>query len=125
MTVFVYNYCHFKIQCVYLFRPQANGNCLFFTFSIAMCRDNRYVDGLIILTAIELYLNSEFYSKHPSFFSLISKHSKVFCSIDAILVISVSHNALDSNKTKGELVQNEIINVSISLKWVRLLLLLV
>ena len=79
-----------------------------------MCGDNRYVDDLRILTAIELYLNSEFYSKHPSFISLISKHSKVFSSIDTILAISVSHNALDSNKTKGELVQNEAINISTS-----------
>ena len=70
-----------------------------------MCGDNRYVDDLGILTAIELYLNYEFYSKHPSFISLISKHSKVFSSIDTILAISVSLNALVSNKTKGELVQ--------------------
>ena len=76
-----------------------------------MCRDNRYVDDLRILTAIELYLNSEFYSKHPSFISLIGKHSKVFSSVDTILAISVSHTALDSNKTKGELVQNEAINI--------------
>ena len=75
-----------------------------------MCGDNIYVD-LRTLTAIELYLNSEAYSKHPSFISLISKHSKVFSSIDTILAISVSHNALDSNKTKGELIQNEAIYV--------------
>ena len=105
------------MHCVYLFRSQANGNCLFSTFSIAMCGDNRYVDDLRILTAIELYLNSEFYSKHPSFISLISKHSKLFSSIDRILAIPVSHNALDSNKTKGKLVQNEAINTSTSFKW--------
>ena len=48
---------------------------------------------------------------------MISKHSKVFSSIDTILAISVSHNALDSNKTKGELVQNEAINICTSFKW--------
>ena len=82
-----------------------------------MCGDNRYVDDLRILTAIELYLNSEFYSKHPSFISLISKYSKVFGSIDTKLAISVSHNALDSNKTKGGLVQSEAINICTSFKW--------
>ena len=86
-----------------------------------MCGDNRYVDNLRILTAIELYLNSEFYNKHPSFISLISKHSNVFSSIDTILTISVSHNALDSNKTKGELVQNEAINICTSFKWAKFL----
>ena len=70
-----------------------------------------------ILIAIELYLNSKFYSEHPSFISLISKHSKVFSSIDTILAISVSHNALDSNKTKGELVQNKALNIYTFSKW--------
>ena len=70
--------CHFRIQCVYLFRSQPNGNCLFSTFSVALCGDNKYVDGLRFLTSIELYLNSDFYSKHPFFISLISKHSKVY-----------------------------------------------
>ena len=86
-----------------------------------MWGDNRYVDDLRILTAIELYLNSKFHSKHPPFILLISKHSKVFSSIDARLAISVSHNALDSNKTKVELVQNEAINICTSFKWGRFL----
>ena len=47
-----------------------------------MCEDNRYGDDLRILTAIELYLNSN-----------------VFSNIDTILAILVSHSALDSNKT--------------------------
>ena len=37
---------------------------------------------------------------------------KVFSSIDKILATSVSQNALDSNKTRGELVQNEVITTS-------------
>ena len=41
----------------------------------------------------------------------------IFSSIYTILAISVSHNALDSNKTKGELVQNEAINICTSFKW--------
>ena len=82
-----------------------------------MCGDNWYVDDLRILTAIELYLNSGFYSKLPSFVSLIDKHSKVFSNVDTILAISVSHSALDSNKTKGGLVQNKAINICTSFKW--------
>ena len=105
------------MQCIYIFRSQANDNCLFSTFSIAMCGYTRYVDDLRILTAIELYLNFERYSKHPSVFSLIIKHLNVFSSIDTILAISVSHNALDSNKTRGKLVQNEAINKCTSFMW--------
>ena len=29
--------CHSKVQCVYLFSCKANENCLFLTYSIAMC----------------------------------------------------------------------------------------
>ena len=82
-----------------------------------MYGDNRFIDDLRILTAIELYLNSGFYSKHPSFISMISKHSKVLSGIDTILAISVSRNAFDSNKAKGEFVQNEAINIYTSFKW--------
>ena len=105
------------MQCIYIFRSQANNNCLFSTISIAMCGDTRCVDDLRILTAIELYLNSDRYSKHPSVISLIGKHSKVFSSIDTVLAISVSHNALNSNKTRGELVQNEAINKCTFFTW--------
>ena len=43
---------------------------------------------------------------------------KVFSNIDKILATSVSQNALDSNKTRGELVQNEAITTSTFFKWV-------
>ena len=90
---------------VYLFRSQENGNSLFLTFLIAMCGENRYVEDMRILTAIEPYLNSGFYNKHLNFISLVSKYTNVFSSIDAKLAISVWRSALDSNKTKAELVQ--------------------
>ena len=36
--------------------------------------------------------------------------------MDTVLATSVSYNALHSNKTKGELVQNEAINICTSFK---------
>ena len=82
---------------VYLFRSQENGNSLFQTFLIAMCGENRYVEDLRILTAIEPYLNSGFYNKHLSFISLVSKYTNVFSSkmqnqlyqSDAVLLIVI------------------------------------
>ena len=106
---------------VYLFRSQENGNSLFLTFLIAMCGENRYVEDMRILTAIEPYLNSGFYNKHLNFISLVSKYTNVFSSIDAKLTISVWRSALDSNKTKGELVQNEATSVCTFFKWDRFL----
>ena len=114
MTFFVYNYVVLKYS-VFIFLDRKQEPTVL-TFSIAMCGDNRYVDDLRILTATELYLNSEFYSKRPSFISLISNIQK-FSVADAILAISVSHNVLDSNKSKGELVQNEAINMCTSFEW--------
>ena len=46
-----------------------------------MSGDNRYVDDLRILASIELYLNSEFYEKHPSFVKVMNIHSGVFNNV--------------------------------------------
>ena len=102
---------------LFIFRSEANGNCLFSAFSIAMCGDNRYVNDLRILTAIELYVNPGFYSQHPIFTLLLNNNPGVFNSIDTILAISVSHNALDTNKTKAELVQREALNICSAYRW--------
>ena len=101
----------------FTFRSEANGNCLFSAFSIAMCRDNRYVNHLRILTGIDLYVNPGFYSQHPTFTLLLNNNPGVFNSIDTILPISFSHNALDTNKTKGELVQRETLNICSAYRW--------
>ena len=62
-------------------------------------------DDLRILASIELYLNSEFYAKHPSFVKVMNSHSGVFNNVDTLLALSVSHGALDSGKTKIEQVK--------------------
>ena len=93
------------------FRSEANRNCLFLAFSIAMFGDNKYVNDLRILATIELYVNPGFYSQHPTFTLLLNNNPCVFNSIDTILVLSVSHNALDTNKTKGDLVQRKALNI--------------
>ena len=68
-----------------------------------MIGDNTNVDDLRILASIELYLNLEFYTKHPSFVKVMNIHSGVFDNVDTLLVLSsVSHSALDSGKTKME-----------------------
>ena len=85
---------------LFCFRSDENGNCLFSKFSILMSGYNRYVDDLRILASIELYLNSEFYAKHPSFVKVMNSQSGVFNNVGTLLVLSVSHGALDSGKTK-------------------------
>ena len=101
---------------LFCFRSEENGNCLFSAFSIVMSGDNRYVDDLRILASIELYLNSDFYAKHPSFLKVMNSHSDVF-NVDTLLALSVSHSALDSGKTKVELVKEEARNICSPFKW--------
>ena len=76
-----------------------------------MSGDNRYVDDSGILTSIELHLNSEFYSNHPSFVKVMNSHSGVFNNVDTMLALSVSHGALDSAKTKMELMKEEALSI--------------
>ena len=64
-----------------------------------MTGDNRF-DDLRILASTELYLNSEFYAKHPSFAKVMNSHSGVLNNVDTLLALSGSHGALDSGKTK-------------------------
>ena len=82
-----------------------------------MSGDNRYVDDLRILASIELYLNSEFYAKHPSFVNVMNSQPDVFNNVDTLLALSSSHSALDSGKTKIELVNEEALNICSPLKW--------
>ena len=76
-----------------------------------MIGDNRYVDDLTILTSIELYLNSEFYVKRPSFVKVMNSHCDVFNNVDTLLALSLSHSALESGKIKMELVKEEALNI--------------
>ena len=62
-------------------------NCLLSALSIVMSGDNRYVDDLSILASIELYLNSEFYAKHPSFVKVVNGHSGVFNNVGLFLAL--------------------------------------
>ena len=81
-----------------------------------MSGNNRYVDDFRILGSIELYLNLEFYTKHPSFVKVMNSHFGVFNNVDTLLALSISNGTLDSGKTKMELVK-EALNIFSRFKW--------
>ena len=90
-----------NLKCFFFcFRSDENGNCLFLAFSTVTSGNNRCVDNLRILASIDMYFDSEFYAKHPSFVNVMNSHSEVFNNVDASLALSVSHGALDSGKLK-------------------------
>ena len=76
-----------------------------------MSGNSTYIDDLRILAATELYLNSEFYAKHPSLVKVMNSYYGVFNNVNTWIALSVSHGALDSGKTKMELVKKEILNI--------------
>ena len=47
----------------------------------------------------------------------MNSHSSVFNNADTLLALSVSHSALDSGKTKMELVKEEALNICSPFKW--------
>ena len=96
---------------LFCFRSEKNGNYLFSAFSSVMSGDSRYVGDLWILKSFELYWNSEYYAKHPSFVKVMNRHSGVFNRVAILLASSVSHSALDSGKTKKELVKEDALNI--------------
>ena len=76
------------------------------------------MNDLRILAFIELYLNSEFYAKHPSFVYVMNRHSGVlFNNVDTLFALSVSHSGLDSSKTKMDLMKEEALNICNPFKW--------
>ena len=81
-----------------------------------MSGNNRYVDDFRILRSIELYLNLEFYTKHPSFVKVMNSHFGVFNNVDTLLALSISNGTLDSGKTKMELVK-EALSIFSRFKW--------
>ena len=101
----------------FIFKSEANGSCCFLSFSSAMCGENRYVNDLRILTAIDLHVNPGFYSQHPIFTLLLYNNPGIFNSIDTFLATSVSNNAFDTYKTKGELVKREALNICTASRW--------
>ena len=101
---------------LFCFRSDENKSCLFSTFSIVTSDGNRYVNDLRALASIESYLNSELYAKHPSFVKVMNSHCGVF-NVDTLLALSVSHGALDSGKTKMELVKEEAPNICSPFIW--------
>ena len=102
---------------LFCFRSEENRNCRFSAFLIVMGGDKRYADDLRILASTESYLNSKFYTKHPSFVKVMNSHSDIFNNIDTFLALWVSPGAPDSGKTKLGLVKEEPLSICSSFKW--------
>ena len=76
------------------------------------------MNDLRVLTSIELYLNADFYSKHPYFEVVVNEHQDDFGrSLTNLLPLSVSLECLDSRLSGSELVKKEAIVNCHDKKW--------
>ena len=53
------------IAITYLFRSLVGGNCFYSVAWVRLVGNNSLMFTLRILTSIEMFLNCEFYSRHP------------------------------------------------------------
>ncbi|XP_057291325.1 52 kDa repressor of the inhibitor of the protein kinase-like [Hydractinia symbiolongicarpus] len=111
-------------KCAVALCSESTGNCLYSSASILLVGDNSLVEDLRILTSLELFLCSEYYSRHPVLLSLFEEHKgKVFKSVDSILRMVTSFDALDASGSScsNKLVKNEAIGNCKNQKWCSLL----
>ena len=102
-----------------LFRSLTDGNCLYSAISVGLAGNNSLIHLLRILTSLELFLNNEFYSRHPVLTNVYNNGKtvlgeKLFCSFES--VFELNRGLRDSqtsinNKDLGLLVKKEAENI--------------
>ena len=75
--------------------------------SLALFGNNAYVSQLRILTSLELFLNTDFYTNHPVFNALFKLHPQMFSSLDFTFKLSLSNEAFGSSNSCRDMVLTE------------------
>ena len=75
------------------------------------------MDDLRALTSIELFLHSDFYCKHPSFVTTLNAYSKLFCSVESILKVSVSEDSFSTGLNSADLIKSEALRNCTNATW--------
>ena len=98
------DYCSLTASHCFLafYRSEPSGNCLYSS----------------VLTSIELYLNANFYCKHPVLLSKFDKYGDQICSrFNNLLPLCVSFESVDSDACGDQLVEMEAISNCENKKW--------
>jgi len=64
-----------------------------------------------MMTAIELFLNANYYAEHPLFLCLSQQYAQHFPVYQNILFFCLSNKSIDSEKSKAAVVQEEAMNI--------------
>ena len=95
--------------CFYIFRSETSGSCLYSSVSLALVGNNSLVDLLRVLTSLELFVNADYYYKHPCLVSIFNNHKEITKSYDSLFSMIISHDTIDSGFTGSLLVQREAV----------------
>ena len=98
------DYCSLTASHCFLafYRSEPSGNCLYSS----------------VLTSMELYLNANFYCKHPVILSQFDKYGDQICSrFNNLLPLCVSFESVDSDACGDQLVEMEAISNCENKKW--------
>ena len=108
----------------FILRSIPNGNCLFSSVSILMVGDNHLVDILRLLTAIELFNNSDFYNRHPILEAIFEDSKtalgeKLFSSFRTVfeLALGLRSDTGANNMGKIDSVKQEAITIRNDKVW--------
>ena len=92
---------------IFFFSSEAAGNCLYSSVSILLYGNNSLCSHLRYLTCAELFLNPEFYYKHPLLSQVYDKNKDQFASYDNMFNICVSTISFETDARGPLLVKEE------------------
>ena len=106
-----------------IFRTTGDGNCLFRACSKLLSGKEELWSFLRELTSIELFLNAEYYSKHP----YIDENASIFKKKNTAFTATISNQALGNgynrsdDSSKIDVVQREAIRISVPCNYASLM----
>ena len=104
-------------NCIAL-SSKTSGDCLYSSSSLVMFGDNTVCNELRVLTSIELFLNAEFYAKHPFLTSFWENNKELFVSFMSVFNCCVSDNAFNSKMFScSDIVKKEAVYNCHSSNW--------
>ena len=107
----------------------SDSNCLYSALSVRMVGNNSLIHLLRILASLELFLNNEFYSRHPVLTNVYNNGKtvlgkKIFCSFESVFELArrLRHSQTSiNNKDLGPLVKKEAENICKDSIWLSFL----
>ena len=102
-------YFSYNVALNFFSRSEASGNCLYSSMSLALIGDNSLLDELRIMTSVYIFLNLNFYSKHPHFNYIFNKYKDkhVFNSVNNLFPMSASFESSENCCCLEEIVKNQ------------------